>query len=141
MNRDWKKVSALAGALVLGAGMGFAGAAAAADYGTTPPANQATQPGKTTAPSEQAQPGKTTAPSEQATQPGKTTMAAPSKAEAADAAFKKLDASGKGYVSMDDAKAVPGFEKSFQANDADHDGKLTLAEFKKAWQEFTGNKS
>ena len=102
--------------------MGFAGAAAAADYGT-PPSNPAAQPGKTMAPAEG------------------TKIAAPSKAESADAAFKKLDASGKGYVSMDDAKALPGFDKSFQANDANHDGKLTLAAFKKAWEEFTGNKS
>ena len=138
MKFDWKQASALAGAIVIGAGMGFAGAAAAADYGT-PPANPAAQPGKTMAPAEgtnqPAQPGKTMAPAEG------TKIAAPSKAESADAAFKKLDASGKGYVSMDDAKALPGFDKSFQANDANHDGKLTLAEFKKAWEEFTGNKS
>ena len=117
MKFDWKQASALAGAVVIGAGMGFAGAAAAADYGTPSP-NQAAQPGKTMAPAE-------------------SKVIAPSKSETADAAFKKLDASGKGYVSMDDAKAVPGFEKSFQASDANHDGKLTLAEFKKAWGEFS----
>jgi len=121
MKFDWKQLSTIAGAVVIGAGMGFAGAAGAADY-ATPPANQAAQPGKTMAPAD-------------------AKMAAPSKSETADAAFKKLDASGKGYVSMDDAKALSGFDKSFQANDADHDGKLTLAEFKKAWQDYTGNKS
>jgi EF hand len=148
MKFDWKQASALAGAIVIGAGMGFAGAAAAADYGT-PPSNQAAQPGKTMAPADgTAQPGKAMAPAEGTAQPGKTMapaegtkIAAPSKAETADAAFKKLDASGKGYVTADDAKALPGFDKSFQANDANHDGKLTLAEFKKAWEEFTGNKS
>ena len=121
MKVHWKQASTLVAAAVIGTGFGFAGAAGAADYGT-PPANQAAQPGKTMAPAE-------------------SKIMAPSKTETADAAFKKLDASGKGYVSMNDAKAVPGFDKSFQANDADHDGKLTLAEFKKAWQDFTGNKS
>jgi len=122
MKFDRKQASALAGVVVIGVGMGFAGAATAADYGTPPSSNQA-QPGKTMAPAEGAK------------------MAAPSKAEPADAAFKKLDTSGKGYLSMDDTKALPGFDKSFQANDANHDGKLSADEFKKAWQEFTGNKS
>ncbi len=121
MNVEWKQPGTLAAAILLGAGMGFAGGAAAADYGT-PPANAAAQPGKTMAPAE-------------------PRVVAPSKAETADGAFKKLDASGKGYVTMADAKALSGFDKAFQDNDANHDGKLSLAEFKKAWQEFSGNKS
>ena len=64
---------------------------------------------------------------------------APSKSEMSDSAFKKLDASNKGYVTKDDAKALPGFDSSFQAADSDHDGKLTVDEFKKAWTSFTGN--
>jgi len=64
---------------------------------------------------------------------------APSKSEMSDSAFKKLDASNKGYVTKDDAKALSGFDSSFLAADADHDGKLTVDEFKKAWTSFTGN--
>src|SRR5204862_7458880 len=64
---------------------------------------------------------------------------APSKSEMSDSAFKKLDASNKGYVTKDDAKSLSGFDSSFQAADSDHDGKLTVDEFKKAWTSFTGN--
>jgi len=64
---------------------------------------------------------------------------APSKSEMSDSAFKKLDASNKGYITKDDAKALSGFDSSFQAADSDHDGKLTVDEFKKAWTSFTGN--
>jgi hypothetical protein len=63
----------------------------------------------------------------------------PSKSETSDSAFKKLDASHKGYVTLDDAKTMPGFERSFQSADTNHDGKLTGDEFKKAWTTFTGN--
>ena len=64
---------------------------------------------------------------------------APSKSEMSDSAFKKLDASNKGYVTRDDAKALSGFDSSFQAADSDHDGKLTVDEFKKAWSSYSGN--
>ena len=64
---------------------------------------------------------------------------APSKSEMSDSAFKKLDASNKGYVTKDDTKTLSGFDSSFQAADVDHDGKLTADEFKKAWTSFTGN--
>jgi hypothetical protein len=64
---------------------------------------------------------------------------APSKSEMSDSAFKKLDASNKGYVTRDDAKSLSGFDNSFQAADSDHDGKLTVDEFKKAWTSYTGN--
>ena len=57
----------------------------------------------------------------------------------ASAEDKKLDASNKGYVTRDDAKSVEGFDRSFQSADANHDGKLTSDEFKKAWTSFTGN--
>ena len=86
-----------------------------------------------------------TTPAAQSTSPGGTgsmTTAkgiVPSKSEMSDSAFKKLDASNKGYVTKDDAKALSGFDSSFQAADADHDGKLTANEFKNAWTSFTGN--
>jgi len=84
-------------------------------------------------------------PSGQSTSPsgaGSMTTAkgiAPSKSEMSDSAFKKLDASNKGYITKDDAKSLSGFDSSFQAADSDHDGKLTVDEFKKAWTSFTGN--
>jgi hypothetical protein len=67
-----------------------------------------------------------------------TTPIAPSRAETPDAAFKKLDASGKGYVSQEDAKVLSGFDQAFQASDANHDGKLTADEFNKAWSMYSG---
>jgi Ca2+-binding EF-hand superfamily protein len=63
----------------------------------------------------------------------------PSKSETADSAFKKLDATSKGYLTRDDAKAMPGFDPAFQSADANHDGKLSNDEFKKAWTSYTGN--
>jgi hypothetical protein len=65
----------------------------------------------------------------------------PSKAEMPDAAFKKLDATGKGYVTTQDTKELNGFDKAFQVADANHDGKLDAAEFKRAWASYTGRKS
>ena len=65
----------------------------------------------------------------------------PSKAEMPDAAFKKLDAAGKGYVSKEDTKGLSGFDRSFELADANHDGKLDASEFNKAWESFTGRKS
>ena len=62
----------------------------------------------------------------------------PSKAELPDAAFKKLDAGGKGYVSKEDIRGMSGFDKSFQLADANKDGKLNAAEFRKAWADYTG---
>ena len=118
----WKQSSSLAAAILLSAG--FIGSAVAQYTApSTPPKQGATEPGKTTAPADSMK------------------MAAPSKAETADAAFKKLDASGRGYVTAEDVKSLSGFDKAFQSNDANHDGKLTADEFKKAWQEYTGNKS
>jgi EF hand domain-containing protein len=63
----------------------------------------------------------------------------PNKAELADSAFKKLDAGGKGYVTLDDVKDLPNFDKAFEVADANHDGKLTPAEFKKAWAIYVGD--
>ena len=65
---------------------------------------------------------------------------APSKSETSDAAFRKLDAGAKGYITMDDAKVLPAFDKAFQESDANHDGRLTVGEFKKAWETYSGNK-
>ena len=64
---------------------------------------------------------------------------APSKSETSDSAFKKLDASNKGYVTKDDVKSLSGFDSPFNSADNDHDGKLSNDEFKKAWASYTGN--
>ena len=65
----------------------------------------------------------------------------PSKSEMPDAAFKKLDAAGKGFVSKEDTKGLSGFDQSFELADANHDGKLDASEFNKAWESYTGRKS
>src|SRR5207253_9039654 len=92
--------------------------------------------------SKSANPGSTGATTTSPSTSGSMTSAkgvAPSKSEMSDSAFKKLDASNKGYVTRADANTLPGFDSSFQAADTNHDGKLTPDEFKKAWTSYTGN--
>lgn len=125
MTITWKKASPLLVTAFLSAGFALAGVAAAA--GTSAP-----PPGSTAQPATNA--SKPTAPAME------TKVAAPSKAEAPDTAFHKLDMGSKGYVTKDDAKSLSGFEKAFQDNDNNHDGKLSSDEFRKAWAEFSGNK-
>lgn len=62
----------------------------------------------------------------------------PSKAEMPDSAFKKLDPTGKGYVSKEDTKELNGFDQAFAQADVNKDGKLNEAEFDKAWASYTG---
>lgn len=62
----------------------------------------------------------------------------PSKSELADSAFKKLDPTGKGYVTAQDTRGLDGFDAVFRSADTDHSGKLDLEQFKKAWAEYTG---
>lgn len=123
MDKSSRTASALLAALLAGAGLTLAGAALAAgnSYGGT-----TTQPAQSTNETSKMAPA------------AESKAAAPSKAESPDMAFKKLDMGGKGYVSKDDTHALSGFDKAFQDNDANHDGKLTQAEFKKAWDEYTG---
>jgi hypothetical protein len=128
MTNSSKQTSALLAAILLSAGIGCVGVAVAADTpaAAAPPASTSAQPATNAA--------KPMAPAME------TKATAPSKAESPDTAFKKLDAGTKGYVTKDDAKSLSGFEKAFQDNDANHDGKLSADEFKKAWSEFSGNK-
>lgn len=62
----------------------------------------------------------------------------PSKAELVDSAFKKL-AVGKDYVAREDAKALDNFMTIFDAADLNHDGRLNLEEFKKAWTAYAAS--
>ena len=62
----------------------------------------------------------------------------PSRSELPDAAFKKLDVSGKGYVTRDDTHELEGFDAVFDRNDRNHDGRLDADEFKRAWAMYAG---
>jgi|GEM_PF-1585643 len=62
----------------------------------------------------------------------------PSKQEHAESVFAKLDNGKKGYISMADVTVLPGFDRVFQNSDGDHDGKLSLKEFKSAWPAYSG---
>jgi hypothetical protein len=62
----------------------------------------------------------------------------PSKQETAESVFAKLDAGKKGFISMADVSVLPGFDKVFQTADSDHDGRLSLKEFKGAWATYSG---
>ena len=63
----------------------------------------------------------------------------PGRAETPDSAFKKLDATGKGYVTKTDVQGLSGFDAAFQQNDGNHDGQLTQDEFRRAWTTYSGN--
>ena len=147
MDRSLHNRKMLVAALLLSGALGVAGSASAqstsgdqsgAQTKTRPPAAA----NDTSSGAYSATPG---APSGQTTNPSGTgSMSSakaipPSKSETSDSAFKKLDASNKGYVTRDDAAGISGFDRAFQSADANHDGKLTSDEFKKAWASFTGN--
>ncbi len=128
MTKSSKQTSTLLATILLSAGIGCVGVAVAADTpaAAAPPASTTAQPA--------------TAAGKPMTPAMENRVAAPSNAESPDTAFRKLDAGGKGFVTKDDAKALSGFEKAFQDNDANRDGKLTTDEFRKAWGEYSGNK-
>ena len=129
MNPLSRTASPLLVALLAAAGLIVAGSAlGAGDYSSGTKPSTATQPAQSTSEASKMTPS------------GEAKAASPSKAESPDMAFRKLDMSGRGYVSKEDTHALSGFDKAFQDNDANHDGKLTQAEFKKAWLEYTGNK-
>lgn len=61
----------------------------------------------------------------------------PSRTDSTSAAWQKLGS--KGYVAKDDVKDLSGF--SFDAADANHDGRLSQDEFSKAWSTYSGASS
>lgn len=57
----------------------------------------------------------------------------PSEVNNADAVFRKLDVAKRGYVTLEDTRDLLGFEEAFRAVDTAGNGRLTPAQFRKAW--------
>lgn len=66
----------------------------------------------------------------------KTSM--PSRSEPATAAFSKLDAGKRGYVTREELSQLQGFD--FQTADKNNDGKLDSTEFNSAWTAYSKSK-
>lgn len=64
----------------------------------------------------------------------------PSKTDSAETAFKKLDRSGKGYVTWDDIAGLPDFATAFANADSTHLGRLNLIGFTQAWSAYIAGK-
>ena len=64
----------------------------------------------------------------------------PSKTDSAETAFKKLDRSGKGYVTWDDIAGLPDFATAFANADSTHLGRLNLVGFTQAWSAYIAGK-
>ena len=56
-----------------------------------------------------------------------------SELKSADAVFTKLDSGQRGYVTRRETKDLIGFGDAFEAVDSKGSGKLTRAQFRKAW--------
>jgi hypothetical protein len=63
----------------------------------------------------------------------------PSETENPNSAFDKLDPTHRGYVTREDMDRLPG-RVPFEQADINHDGKLDLNEFQRAWTDY-GNTS
>ncbi|MFO1304072.1 MAG: EF-hand domain-containing protein [Burkholderiales bacterium] len=64
-------------------------------------------------------------------QPMSNGMRSPSRTDSADAAYRSLDSSNRGYLQKSDVQGLSGF--NFDQADTNHDGRLTKDEFSKAW--------
>ncbi len=115
-------------ALALTGTIGVAGAALAQQYPSTSPSS----PSPATSPSNTTNAGTTRSDTTGGGMTSKSTM--PSRTESADSAWQKLGS--KGYVTKDDVKDLSGF--SFDAADANHDGRLSQDEFRRAWSTYAG---
>jgi len=67
-----------------------------------------------------------------------STRSMPARTETSDSALRKLDSTNKGYVSQQDVKDLTGFD--FTIADANHDGRLSQEEFRKAWSNYSTNR-
>lgn len=72
---------------------------------------------------------------------GNADSSVPDKSDSAETAFKKLDRSGKGYVTLEDVAVLPGFATAFTNADSSHLGRLNLIGFTRAWTAYVGGKS
>ena|GEM_PF-3902032 len=54
-------------------------------------------------------------------------------ADDAEAVFKKLDVGKRGYLTPSETRDLLGFDAAFKTADSEGNGRLTLAQFKKAW--------
>lgn len=71
---------------------------------------------------------------------GNANSSVPDKSDSAETAFKKLDRSGKGYVTLEDVAVLPGFATAFTNADSSHLGRLNLVGFTRAWTAYVEGK-
>jgi len=64
----------------------------------------------------------------------------PGKTDSAETAFKKLDRSGKGYITWDDIAGLPDFATAFANADSTHLGRLNPISFTQAWSAYVAGK-
>lgn len=64
----------------------------------------------------------------------------PGDLKSADAVFDKLDIGHRGYLTPEDTKDLLGFGEAFKAVDSQGSGKLTRAQFRKAWAIYKAGK-
>ena len=72
--------------------------------------------------------------------PGATTIViepntVPSVTESSLTAFEKLDAQHRGYITRSDTDRLSGY-MNFDSADRDHDGRLDMDEFQRAWADY-----
>lgn len=64
----------------------------------------------------------------------------PSEFDTAETVFRKLDVGKRGFVTPDETKDLLGFEAAFRSVDTAGSGRLTPAQFKKAWSVYRQQK-
>jgi hypothetical protein len=71
------------------------------------------------------------------TRPSMTTIGepTPSRTESSLTAFEKLDAQHRGYVTRSETDRLPG-GLNFDSADRNHDGRLDIDEFQRAWSDY-----